>query len=177
MTAFFEALMGVGKMKRQAVFVVVLTKKYGVRNKQLIQIIENILSGLGLKGCGVNLMLISDQRMVAMNARVFKRRRSTDVISFPWHNTIGDSALKGRCPQGLFLGDVAISLDRAYFRAASFGNSFNEECMTYVIHGILHLVGFDDTTPPKKRIMFAKQKQVMDQLRKKGLLKKPTVVK
>jgi rRNA maturation RNase YbeY len=65
----------------------------------------------------------------------------TDVISFPLEEEVR------------LEGEVYVNLDRAKEQAKHFGVSFRNEVARLVIHGILHLVGYDDTTTEQARIM------------------------
>ena len=62
----------------------------------------------------------------------------TDVLSFP-HNLDEGPSIPGE----IILGDIAISLDKAKFQAKEHGLTFKEEIILLLIHGILHLLGYD----------------------------------
>ncbi len=161
-------------MKQQEIFIEVLTDKYSISIKKTTQIIEKILRTLNVPRASLNMRFVSDQMMVASNKKAFGKNRSTDVISFPWKQLV-----PGTCqtPITHFLGDIIISVDRAYYQSPDYGTSFNEELVTYVIHGILHCMGYDDVSSVKKRKMFMLQDKILGMLRKKGALKNKIVTK
>jgi len=68
------------------------------------------------------------------------------------------------------LGDIAISVDRARVQAARFDSSFKKEIVLYIIHGLLHLTGYDDESGASARLMRLKEKEILGYLwRKAGL--------
>ncbi len=69
----------------------------------------------------------------------------TDVVSFP----LSDAALINRHIDG----EIYVDLDTAAERAPDFGASFEEEALRYVLHGLLHIMGHDDTTKEQRASM------------------------
>jgi probable rRNA maturation factor len=88
-----------------------------------------------------------------LNKKFFKRGAATDVIAFPLNE------------KGCF-GEVIISVERAVKAAPRFGNTWQDEFLTYVIHGILHIWGYNDIKPKDRVKMFAKQDELFNQLKK-----------
>ena len=78
-------------------------------------------------------MLVTDNReMQALNTRFRKKKHPTDVLSFPPAD-VSDG----------FAGDIAISLDIAAQNARTLGHSVSDEIRILILHGILHLAGYD----------------------------------
>ena len=105
---------------------------------------ESILSKVGAQDAEVVITLVSDRRMAKLNFDFRGYRKTTDVLSFP----IDASDLPPGYPK--VLGDVIISTQRARLQAEvrakernGEGYSFLDELTFLMIHGILHLVGFD----------------------------------
>ena len=73
----------------------------------------------------VSVLFVSDRRMAALHRRFMNESGPTDVMTF--HN-----------------GEIAISTDTAFRNARRFGNPLNRELRLYIVHGLLHLHGFDD---------------------------------
>ena len=84
---------------------------------------------LGLKG-EVNICVTSNREMQALNRRFRKKNKATDVLSFP-SQTSGVA------------GDIAISLEIAAANAAELGHSLATEVKILILHGLLHLAGYD----------------------------------
>ena len=78
-----------------------------------------------------------------MNLSYFNKNAPTDVISFPLH-TDGKSGIEG---------EVYISIEQAQFHASEYSVSVNAELQRLIVHGILHVVGYDDATAAEKRKM------------------------
>jgi len=91
----------------------------------------------------IAIIYINDRSMIRMNAAYLKRRRTTDVLSFP----LSDLA------DGLLEGEVYVNLDRARRQARRFGVTFRNEVARLVIHGVLHLLDYDDKRESEKRQM------------------------
>ncbi len=79
--------------------------------------------------------LIDDRAMRALNTKFRGRRKATDVLSFP----AGSGGNR-------FLGDIAISVDTARKNARREGHSVLEEIKLLILHGLLHLLGYDHET-------------------------------
>lgn len=85
------------------------------------------------------MLVTSSQRMRGLNARFRGKKRATDVLSFP-----GPEFVEG------FAGDIAISLDIAAGNARLLGHSVSDEVKILVLHGLLHLAGYDHETDDGK---------------------------
>jgi probable rRNA maturation factor len=91
-----------------------------------------LLGGLRLAESELSILLVSDRVMRDLNRRWRSRDRPTDVLSFPQD--------EGRGP---LLGDVVISVDTARRQAAARGTTLGREADRLLIHGLLHLLGYD----------------------------------
>jgi probable rRNA maturation factor len=81
----------------------------------------------------------------------------TDVLSFPTGEVDPDTT-------DLYLGDVVISLPRAQEQASAGGHALLEELQLLVVHGTLHLLGYDHASGSEKEKMQASQDKILDQL-------------
>ncbi len=95
-----------------------------------------VLEALGLAHAELSVLLVSDREMRRLNRRWRGLDRSTDVLSFSQREGAG------RAPDGM-LGDVVISLDTARRQAAARGARLGDEGRRLLIHGVLHLLGYD----------------------------------
>ena len=89
----------------------------------------------------VNVVFCSDEYLVNVNEEFLKRNYLTDVITFDY--TEGNR----------ISGDILISIDRIRENAEERGLSFLEELKRIMVHGVLHLIGFNDDTKENKAIM------------------------
>lgn len=122
---------------------------YDVNTALVERIIGKILKKIGSGNLkSVEVLFVSDRDIRKLNKRFKARDRITDVLSFE----LGDT------------GSIAISLDTASRNAKTFGAPFHEEAVRYVIHGILHLFGYDDGTATRRRKMTAKEEMILRSL-------------
>jgi probable rRNA maturation factor len=119
---------------------------------------------LGYPDAELSLSLVDDLQIGRLNQQYRNRARPTDVLAFPMR--------EGECTEvnPYLLGDVVISLDTAQRQAASRGYSFEEELSFLLIHGILHLVGYDHENPGSEaRRMRKKEKALFLHIKEKFL--------
>jgi probable rRNA maturation factor len=83
--------------------------------------------------------------------------RETDVLSFPADYLDPDL-------QATYLGDIVISYPTALKQAGNAGHAVESELQLLVVHGILHLVGFDHLEQSEKEIMWQEQQRILDLL-------------
>ncbi|HEX8921830.1 MAG TPA: rRNA maturation RNase YbeY [Pyrinomonadaceae bacterium] len=88
-------------------------------------------------GAGVTVAFVSDRMMRELNWRWRGKRGTTDVLSFPAGQDEFEKV------EGLRLGDVVISVEQAARQAAEHGLSFEGEVAQLILHGVLHLCGYD----------------------------------
>jgi probable rRNA maturation factor len=92
-------------------------------------------------GAGVTVAFVSDRMMRELNRRWRGKRGTTDVLSFPAEQTKFEQAAAGAT-----LGDVVISVERAQAQAAEHDLDFEREVEQLILHGVLHLCGYDHET-------------------------------
>ncbi|GJL56269.1 MAG: endoribonuclease YbeY [Nitrospirales bacterium] len=96
---------------------------------------QDVLAKAGVPDSELSLELVGNTRMQTLNRRYRHQNRPTDVLAFPlW---------EGPGPRTALLGDVVISIPTAKRQAAAYGHSIDRELLQLLIHGILHLVGYD----------------------------------
>ena len=106
--------------------------------RKIEQQIGKVLTSLDCNEHEISILFIGDQRIRDLNQQFRDIDRPTDVLSFP---QISEDELEA--PGALVLGDVAISLETARCQSEEHGLSFEEELTLLLIHGILHLLGYD----------------------------------
>ena len=95
----------------------------------------------------VQFRFVSDAEIKKWHRRYFNDPTATDVISFSMREGVDSKS------QEDILGDILISVETAQRQAKLYGKSLNEELTLYMIHGVLHLLGYDDLAPRKKKVM------------------------
>jgi len=115
------------------------------------------LRHLGEPGSELSLALVGDDEMQRLNRGYRGKDRTTDVLAFALRE--GEAA--GLQEPGL-LGDVVISVPTAQRQAAERGHALERELAELLVHGVLHLLGYDhERSPAEARRMFGKQREVL----------------
>ncbi len=100
----------------------------------------------------VCVVLVNDATIRRLNRRYRRTDRVTDVLAFP----IGIAEGRGR-----LLGDVVISVDRARAHARALGHALRSEMALLAVHGVLHLLDYDDHTRPAAQAMARRQRELL----------------
>jgi rRNA maturation RNase YbeY len=102
--------------------------------------VDKAMQVIPVAGAGVTVAFVSDRTISELN-RVWRRKRGpTDVLSFPAAQEQFEKL------EGLQLGDVVISVEQAARQATKHGLTFEEEIAQLILHGLLHLCGYDHET-------------------------------
>lgn len=105
----------------------------------------------------ISLSFVTNEEIKNLNKEYRNVDAVTDVLSFPMEE---DS-------NGFYtpmLGDIVISTDRAFQQSKEYGHSFSREISYLTAHSMFHLMGYDHETEEEKKIMRAKEKEVMRSL-------------
>lgn len=105
----------------------------------------------------LSINLMDDESIHVLNRQFRQVDRPTDVLSFESDESDPETGRR-------YLGDIAISYERALAQSEEAGHPVECELQLLLIHGILHLLGFDHDLPDKKKIMWDKQAQLLDYL-------------
>jgi len=118
-----------------------------------------LLAALRMPDAELSVVLASDSVMRTLNGKYRGRDRTTDVLSFPQQEG------EGGAPEGL-LGDVVISLPVARRQAKERGVRLGEEGERLLVHGVLHLLGYDhERSPAEARRMQRRERTLIRMLR------------
>lgn len=101
---------------------------------------EKALKAIGKAGRDATIAFVSDRQIKNLNKRFRGLGKPTDVLSFP---AGGDEFAETSQPS---LGDIAISVERAESQAVENGLAFEKEIGQLILHGLLHLCGYDHET-------------------------------
>jgi probable rRNA maturation factor len=137
-------------------------KKYPARTAKNVAV--EILRLLKLERAELSLALVGNREIRKLNARYRKKDYATDVLSFG-----AAERFPGPVP---LLGDVVISVDKAQAQAKAGGRTLEEELTALLIHGILHLLGYDhERSARAARVMQSLERKVYRALCERGVLK------
>ena len=110
--------------------------------------------------CEINITIADDLYIRALNLRHRGLDEATDVLSFPFC-TRGELAAAGRYGR-FILGDIVVSAETAVKQAVEYGHGPEREFAFLIVHGALHLLGYDHEDPGDAEIMEAKQKKILE---------------
>jgi len=105
----------------------------------------------------LTLVLTDDAQLHELNREYREVDGPTDVLSFPAGETDLDTG-------NLYLGDILISIPRALAQAQAEGQPIEAELRLLVVHGVLHLLGFDHSNEQEKAAMWAAQTEILAHL-------------
>ncbi|NLG52125.1 MAG: rRNA maturation RNase YbeY [Chloroflexi bacterium] len=110
------------------------------------------------EGTGLTLVITGDEQIRALNRQFNETDRPTDVLSFS--NQEGTDFISPD-EEDLYLGDVIISYPTALAQATEHGHPVEQELALLIVHGCLHLLGYDHATDDEREQMWARQEAVL----------------
>ena len=115
--------------------------------------IERVFAGEGIRGGEISVAIVDDPTIHELNRRWLSHDEPTDVLSFVLEES-----------EDYREGEIIVSAETACGRAAEFGWTPEAELLLYVVHGALHLVGYDDKEPAHRERMRERERFYLDQL-------------
>ena len=113
-----------------------------VDEQRLVSAARRILQDEGIRDGVVSLAIVNDSTIHELNRRYLQHDYATDVLSFVLEDE-----------EDRLEGEVIVSADTAAANCGRFGWSRDDELLLYLVHGMLHLVGYDDHEPDEQRLM------------------------
>ncbi|WP_066872447.1 rRNA maturation RNase YbeY [Clostridium mediterraneense] len=128
------------------------------------------------KKCEVSLVFVDNEQIKEINNETRNIDRATDVLSFPMLDYPNGKVYKDVYTgkemdktyfdgEELILGDIVLSLERAEEQRVEFNHSFNRECSYLVVHSVLHLLGYDHMEEEEKKVMRAREEDILSKLK------------
>jgi len=164
-----------------AVTITCQLRRYEVNTVIFSAIIEEIRASLGLDDYQVGITFVGSRAIRTLNHQFRGYDKVTDVLSFPqieWPKPVPMSKkpniarraarrsarIASRATVPLLLGDIVISIPQAAINAANIGQTLERELCFLVVHGFLHLCGYDHIAPKDEKLMLKVQREVMRNL-------------
>ena len=140
--------LGVGKVVHDLISMENCQGKVRLRMAPLEGFLRRVNRELRLAPGSAFVCFVTDAEMARLNWTFRRKAKTTDVLSFPSEERGRPARLQRRVKslRGAFLGDIAISPTVARRNANSFGRTFEAEICVLMLHGILHLLGYDHET-------------------------------
>jgi len=136
-----------------AVYLRVRLARLAVRQASLVRVLERVLAAVGEARSDLSVELVGDSRMRRLNRDYRKQDRPTDVLAFPMRESDN--------PYPTLLGDVVISVPTALRQASEEGRSLDDELATLLVHGVLHLCGYDHERNKKEATLMRRRERAI----------------
>ena len=124
-------------------------KDIDFHKNHIIQLINLSLETAKYNQVQINLIFSNNDRLNSFKKEYFNDDVLTDIVTFPIKN---DNDLEA---------EIYISVEMAKINSEEFNVSLDNELCRLIIHGVLHLIGFDDDTEDSKKIMFLRQEEII----------------
>ncbi len=128
-----------------------------------INLVENLLNFVArqeniVKDSEVSVTFVNNEEIQKLNKEYRNKDTATDVISFALNDD--DSDIFAEAIPNL-LGDIIISFEKTVQQAEDYGHSINRELGFLVVHGFLHLLGYDHQNEVDEKVMFSRQEELL----------------
>jgi probable rRNA maturation factor len=118
----------------------------------------------------MGLKITGDEEIHKLNLQYLDEDRPTDVLSFPMNEQLDAAPVFVKVPDGkLHLGDIVISYPTALKQAEEHNHPVNREIAILLIHGILHLLGYDHDIPAREQKMHSREAAILTIIEGQGL--------
>ena len=129
-----------------------LQKHYRIKTSKIKRAVKEVLSKEG-KDARLSIALVDNNEIKKLNEQYFESNEVTDVISFP----LSDN-------KNLLSGEIIVSVETAVDTAGKRNISIEGEIILYIVHGILHLLGYDDGNKRDARVMHEEESKILREL-------------
>lgn len=137
---------------------------------ELTQMVQDVLAYAAdylelEENCAMSVIIVDNEEIQNINREYRQKDAVTDVISFALEESVVEddfSAIQEVMDESRELGDIFVSFQRAQEQAVEYGHSFKRELGFLVVHGFLHLNGYDHMTDEEEAEMFNLQRDILD---------------
>jgi probable rRNA maturation factor len=112
--------------------------------------VHTVLFGASVRKAKLSIAIVDDATIARLNRQYLNHEGPADVLSFPL-----------TAPGGTFEGEVVVGAEVARREAPQYGWTAHDELLLYVVHGLLHLVGYDDKSPGPRAKMRRREQEVL----------------
>ncbi|KUO73830.1 MAG: rRNA maturation RNase YbeY [Clostridia bacterium BRH_c25] len=136
----------------------------------VVQVVDKVLS---FEECGeeyeVSISFVNNEEIRSLNKEYRGIDKETDVLSFPMVDFTEaeleeDDEDVEYIDEEIALGDIVISMEKALEQSEEYGHSFDRELAFLLVHGILHLLGYDHEDGASEGEVFEKQEEILKQM-------------
>ena len=120
-------------------------------------VVQAIVRDAGILEAQIGIAVVDDAAIAKLHDEFLNDTDPTDVLSFLLERSAD-----------ILEGEVVVSADTARANAPRYRATAEDELLRYVIHGALHLVGYDDATPRKRAVMRKKEREYLERGKRRG---------
>jgi probable rRNA maturation factor len=139
-----------------------LQKRIPISPPRIKRTSRRILKGAGVSSGSLSLVFVTNRKIRDLNKKFLRHDFATDVLSFDLRDIPGQE----RRRKNFIHGEIVISAEMAASNARRFETPVARELELYIIHGILHLLGYNDHAPKDIKKMRAKEQELMNKTRR-----------
>lgn len=131
--------------------------------RKLIEAVRTVLRDESVTEAEISIALLDDESIHRVNLEFLNHNYPPDVLSFVLEESGGDTDGSGRRRGAgkILQGEILIGVEEAMRVAARYDWPAEHEVLLYLVHGLLHLCGYDDLTSSEKRIMRRREKELL----------------
>ena len=134
-------------------------KRIPLKTLPIKKTVQKILKILKVSDANLSIAFVTDQKIKFLNKKFLNRDHTTDVIAFDYARHQKPDTRHKRID-----GEIVISVTTAFRNAKRFNTTPKNELALYAIHGILHLLGYNDHSATDKKKMRKKEQELMKQI-------------
>lgn len=127
-----------------------LQSAHGVNRALLRKVLLKTMKEAKARGT-LSLAVVDEVEMTELNRRFLGREEPTDVLSFPMRDE----------DESDMFGEIVVCADVAAREADARKTPYDTELALYALHGLLHLLGYDDGTPAQRRLMREREREIL----------------
>lgn len=141
----------------------------------LAEVVRRTLTEENVAASEISVALVDDPEMQDLNRRWLEHDYPTDVLSFLFDSGVVPETDSGSNASGRWIeGEVIVGVETAVARASEFDWTPRDEVVLYLIHGLLHLVGYDDREPSDRDEMKRRERSLCSMLLKGSMIESTT---
>jgi len=149
------------------IFLTITSRSKAMRTprKRISQLVDFIAASENADFSEVDIAIVDEREMSTINRKFLNHTGATDVISFD---------LSG--PGENIVAEIIVCSDVAVQQATRYGDKYKHykntpqrELLLYITHGLLHVLGYDDTTPGKAKKMYSRQESLLEEFTNQAL--------
>jgi probable rRNA maturation factor len=133
-------------------------RKKKINARLLKEIVAELLAELKITDAELGINLVGAREMALVNETFLQHEGATDVITFDHLNS------KLKIKNSKLHGELFICVDVAISQAKEFKTKWQSEVVRYLVHGVLHLLGYDDLKPALRRVMKREENRLVRRL-------------